>query len=224
MSRRILCMAAGVFCAVGWAVPALAQELVVNRFDSAAEVAAGKWRHDFGGAAETVSFDAAKDAGGSASSGSMKVVVPFSTNLAGDNKSAITNDAFFPGRNVSGYSALEADFFILPGSAESFNPNSNIFGYQSFAIRNTDGYAFQGEGGRNFGPAGQWFHVSVPTSSFAQPIDAMRALTLQLYGGPGHNVNGTVTYWVDNITFVPEPGAVGLLAATGVLFLRRRRA
>jgi hypothetical protein len=124
---------------------------------------------------------------------------------------------------VSGYTSLDADFFILPGSAESFNPGTDIHGYQQFAVRNTNNYDYKGEGGRNFGPSGQWFHVSVPVTGFGQPVDAMRALTLQLYGGPGHNVNGPVTFWVDNVTFVPEPGSLGLLAVAMLAGLRRRR-
>jgi hypothetical protein len=199
---------------------ALGQGLVLNRFDSAAEVS--KWRSDFGLPA-TLSYDATRDAGGSASSGALKVQVTFSSTAGGDNKNAITTDAFASPTNVSGYATLDADFFIDPASAQSFNAGSNVFGYQSFAIRNTNNYNYQAEGGRNFGPGGQWFHVSVPVSNFAQPVDAMRALTLQLYGGPGHNLTGTTTYWIDNVAFTPEPGMIGLVAPAAVLMLRRRR-
>ena len=206
--------------AAGLAAPDLGQGLILNQFDTAAEVS--KWRYDFGLPA-TLGFDAARDAGGSASSGSLKVETTFSTTAGGDNKTAITTDAFSSPTNVSGYTALEADFFIAPGSAESFNPGSNVFGYHQFAIRNTNNYTYQSEGGRNFGPAGQWFHVSVPVAGFAQPVDAMRALTMQLYGGPGHNLSGPTTFWVDNVAFVPEPAAVALLGVVPVLLMRRRR-
>ena len=217
MSPRILCLVAAVAAV---AAPAIAQPLVVNRFDTAAEVA--KWRYDFGLPA-TLSFDAAKDAGGSASSGALKVETTFSATAGGDNKSAITTDAFFPGRDVSGYSTLDADFFIAPGSAESFNPGSDIHGYRQFAIRNTDNYNYQSEGGGNFGPSGRWFHVSIPVSSFAQPVNAMRALTLQLYGGPGHNLTGPVTYWIDNVVFVPEPSSAAMLLLPIAAAILRRR-
>ena len=203
------------------AATAMAEPLVINRFDSAAELS--KWRYDFGLPA-TLSFDPAKDAAGRPSSGALKVETTFSATAGGDNKSAITTDAFFPGKNVSGYSSLDADFFIAPGSAESFNAGSDVHGYRQFAIRNTDNYNYQSEGGGNFTPSGQWFHVSVPISSFAQPVDAMRALTLQLYGGPGHNLTGPVTYWIDNVVLMPEPAALGLLAfALGAMCVRRRR-
>ena len=218
MSARILALVAAVMVC---AVPAMAEPLVVNRFDSAAEV--GKWRLDFG-LPTTLSFDASKDAAGSATSGALKVETTFAATAGGDNKSAITTDAFFPGRNVSGYTSLDVDFFIAPGSAESFNPGSDIHGYRQFAIRNTNTYNYQSEGGGNFGPSGQWFHVSMPVSSFAQPADAVRALTLQLYGGPGHNLTGPVTYWIDNVVFVPEPASIGLLvAALGAMCVRPRR-
>jgi hypothetical protein len=216
MLRRTVCFAALVFCAA----PALAQDLVLSRFDTAAE--ATRWRFDFGGAPATLSFDPTRDAAGSASSGALKVEATYAPTLGGDNKTAITTDAFGSPTNVGGYSALEADFFILPGSATSTG-QPNVFGYQNFAIRNTNNYNYQSEGGRNFGPAGQWFHVSIPTSSFAQPVDAMRALTLQLYGGPGHDLSGPVTYWIDNVRFVPEPGALGVLGAASLVLLRRRR-
>jgi hypothetical protein len=217
MSIRLYALiVAALACAAG---PASGQ-LVLNRFDTAAEVA--RWRNDFG-IPSTLSFDAAKDAAGSASSGALKVETTFSTTAGGDNKTAITTDAFATPTDVSGYAALEADFFIAPGSAESFNPGSGIFGYHQFAIRNTNNYNYQAEGGRNFGPAGQWFHVSVPVSGFAQPVDAMRALTMQIYGGPGHNLQGPVTFWVDNVAFTPEPAALGLLAPALAVLLRRRR-
>ena len=210
-------LAAVVVCAA----PAMAEPLVINRFDSAAELS--KWRYDFGLPA-TLSFDASKDAGSNASSGALKVETTFSATAGGDNKSASTTDAFFPARDVSGYSSLDVDFFIAPGSAESFNAGSDIHGYRQFAIRNTNNYDYHSEGGGNFGPSGQWFHVSVPISSFAQPVDAMRALTLQLYGGPGHNLNGPVTYWIDNVVLVPEPASLGLLTmGAAAIFLRRRR-
>ena len=222
MPARVLSVGA-VLCAVAvacCATPARAAELVLNRFDVAAE--ASRWRHDFGLPA-TLTFDPAKDAGGSASSGSLKVETTFSATAGNDNKSAVTTDAFFPGRDVSGYASLEADFFIDPASAQSSGQN-DVHGYEQFAIRNTDNYTYQSEGGRNFGPSGQWVHVSVPVSSFSQPVNAMRALTLQLYGGPGHDLTGPVTYWIDNVVFVPEPASAGLVAvALAAGCLRRRR-
>jgi hypothetical protein len=203
------------------AAPAMATPLVVNQFNSAADAA--KWRYDFGLPA-TLTFDPLKDAGGSASSGSLRVETTFAATAGGENKSAITTDAFSPGRDVSGYSTLDADLFIAPGSAESFNPGSDIHGYRQFAIRNTDNYNYQSEGGANFTPSGSWMHVSIPVSSFAQPVNAMRALTLQLYGGPGHNLTGPVTYWIDNVVFVPEPGSAALLIVPlAAASLRRRR-
>ena len=217
MSIRLYAfVVAALACAAGSA----SAQLVLNRFDAAAE--ATRWRNDFG-IASTLSFDATRDAAGNPSSGSLKVETTFSSTAGGENKTAITTDAFASPTNVSGYASLEADFFIAPGSAESFNPGSGIFGYHQFAIRNTNNYNYQSEGGRNFGPAGQWLHVSVPVSTFAQPVDAMRALTLQIYGGPGHNLNGPVTFWMDNVVFTPEPATLGLLAPALAMIFRRRR-
>ena len=219
MSFRVLaCVAAVALCAA----PVSAAELVLNRFDAADE--ASRWRHDFG-LQSTLAFDPAMDAGGGgASSGALKVEATMSAAQGDNNKFAVTTDAFFPARDVSGFTSLDADFFIAPGSAESFNPGSGVHGYAQVAIRNTNNYTFHSEGGRDFRPAGQWFHVSVPVANFTQPVDAMRALTLQLFGGPGHNLNGPVTYWIDNVRFVPEPGSAGLTGlALAAACLRRRR-
>ncbi len=212
-------------CLAGSAWAQRAFTPVVDRFDSAAEVAF--WRYDFGLPAANLllTFDPAQDANSNPLSGAMKVVITFDAAQGGNNKLAISSD-FFPAADVSIYPTFDMDFKIAPGSAESFNPGSGIYGYEQWAIRNTASYNYQSEGGRNFGlgtPAGTWFHVSIPTSSFATPIDQMRALTLQLYGGPGHNLSGPVTFWMDNIVFTPEPSTMALFALGGLLLALRRR-
>jgi hypothetical protein len=198
---------------------------VVDTFDNAGEV--GNWRYDFGlpPANLSLSWDSTMDANNNANSGAMKASILFDATQGGNNKMAFTID-FFPAADASVYPTLDMDFKIQPGSAESFNPGSGIYGYEQWAIRNTGNYNYQSEGGRNFGlgtPAGTWFHVSIPTSSFSQPIDQMRALTLQLYGGPGHNLNGNVTFWMDNIVFTPEPSAAVILGLGALVVAVRRR-
>src|SRR5207244_6658489 len=119
-------------------------------------------------------------------------------NVAMTNELAPTVSSIFP--------SLEADFFIDPASASSFFPGSGIHGYDAFAIRNGNTYAYVSESGANFTPHGAWFHRSIPLSSFMSQgsVNLMRALTFQLTG-VGHNLNGHVTFWVDNIVFTAPP-------------------
>jgi len=188
----------------------------INQFNSAAEVS--QWRFDFGSATHSGVFDATTDANGNAASGSMKVVVGFNTALGGENKVAYTRDAFFPGADGSQFSSLQMDLKIDPGSAPDAFGNNGFF---SLAIRNTDNYTYVQEFGDNVRSADGWRHISV--SPLVGPNEAIRALTWQLYGGPSQNINGSLTLWVDNVSFtaVPEPSTVAFLFLGAALLLAR---
>jgi hypothetical protein len=56
------------------------------------------------------------------------------------------------------------------------------------------------------------------------PVNDIRGVTWQLYGGPSQNITGPVTLWIDNVSFtsVPEPSSLAL-AALGALGLLRWR-
>ena len=206
----------GVICLV-FAVPALAQPtIVVNRFDTAAEI--NDWRFDYGGVGQLKSFSTDNAGGGGPGSGSMEVALTFPA-PNGDHKGAYTNDEFFPGRNLAGY-ALDFDVKVATGSAPDAFGNNGFF---QFAFRNTDNYNFVNEFGDNVRVADGWRHVHV--EPLVAPFDAVRALTIQLYGGPDQNINGTVTLRLDNVvlTPVPEPGLLGAASLAGTMMLRRRR-
>ena len=219
---RLMTRSGFTSCAVGviWLVAgtaAIAQPtLVVNRFDAAAET--GDWRFDYGGVGQVKSFSTDNAGGGGPGSGSMEVALTFpATN--GDHKGAYTNDEFFPGRNLAGY-ALDFDVKVAPGSAPDAFGNNGFF---QFAFRNTDNYNFVNEFGDNVRVADGWRHVHV--QPLVAPFDAVRALTIQLYGGPDQNINGTVTLRLDNVvlTQVPEPGMLGAASLAGACALLRRR-
>jgi hypothetical protein len=209
------CVVAFVTLVVG--ATALAQPtIVVNRFDTEAELV--DWRFDFGGVAQTKSFSTDNASGGAPASGSMEVALTFpATN--GDHKGAYTNDEFFPGQNLANYT-LDFDVKVVEGSAPDAFGNNGFF---QFATRNTDNYNFVNQFADNVRVADGWRHVHV--EPLTAPVDAVRALTFQLYGGPDQNINGTVTLRLDNVvlTPIPEPAALGALSLVGALVAVRRR-
>jgi hypothetical protein len=212
-------------CPVGARFPhgSYHQDVVVNAFDNASEVipaSAPNWRYDFGGAGFVNSWDGTQDANGNPNSGSLKVVISFNSALGGNNKLAETRDGWYPGLNGADYSSLSFDIKIDPNSApDAFGNN----GYFSMVIRNTDSYNYNQQFADNVRSADSWRHVSVPLTG---PYDHIRALTWQLYGGPGQNIDGDVTLYLDNIVFtaVPEPSTLALvgLGLLGLLAVRRR--
>jgi len=199
-----------------------AQVLIVNQFNSAAEVS--QWRYDYGISTTTFTFDPTLDANGNPGSGSMRVDVPFNSALMGNNKVGLTTDRWYPGISGAGFERLEFDIRVDPSSApDAFGLN----GYFSMAIRNTDSYNYVGEFNDNIGISWQtnmpngWRHCVV--SPLVTPDDAIRALTIQLYGGPSQNISGDVIFNIDNIQFVPEPSAIALVGLGAVAVLSRRR-
>jgi hypothetical protein len=199
------------------AAPAVARPtFVVNRFDTAAEI--NDWRFDFGGVGQVKSFSTDNASGGGPGSGSMEVALTFPA-PNGDHKGAYTNDEFFPGQNLADH-VLDFDVKVVPGSAPDAFGNNGFF---SFALRNTDNYNYNQVFGDNVRVDAGWRHVQVAPLTGA--IDAVRALTFQLYGGPDQNINGTVTLRIDNVVIspIPEPATLGAALALGATALLRRQ-
>jgi hypothetical protein len=163
-------------------------------------------------------FDPTLDANGNASSGSMRVTLTFNSSFGGNNQGAYTTDRWFPAINGAGFTSLQFDLRVDPNSApDAFGNN----GYFVMAIRNTGNYNYITQFGDNVRSADGWRHVSVPLTA---PFDQMRALTFNLYGGPSQNIDGDVTFNIDNIVLVPEPSTTALfgLGALGAFAIRRR--
>ena len=215
-----LAVLAGIVGAISCGPARAVPNEIVNRFNTACEV--GQWRFDFGSVTHSASFDALTDANNNPSSGSMQVVLGFNSAVQYNNQGAHTTDRWYPGLNGADYSSLSFDLKIDPNSANDFYGNN---GYFAMVIRNTDNYNYNTQFGDSVRSADGWRHVSVPLTG---ATDHIRALTFNLYGGPGQNIDGDVTFWIDNIEFtavVPEPSTLALvgLGTLGLLAIRLRR-
>jgi len=214
--RSVLIALLGVFVAIP-AARARA-DVILNQFNDASEL--NKWRFDFGSVSHTAVFDPTVDANNNPTSGSMKVTLGFNTSLGGDNKGAYTRD-IFPGLDGTTFTGLSMDVKVDPSSAtDAFGQN----GFFNAALRNGPNYDYQSQNGIGLSSATGWQHYTV--SPLTGTINDIRGLTLQLYGGPSQNINGPVTFWIDNVTFtqVPEPASLVTFGcvAMGCLLHRRR--
>lgn len=184
-------------------------DIVVNRFNSAAELST--WRYDFGAGGGTYGWNSAEDAGGGMGLGSLQLNMPFP-----GNAHAFTTDAFSSPVDLSGPSFTQISFDLKVDASSATDAFGNN-GYLDFVIRNTGSYDWTPQLGGNVNDANGWTHFSGPLQG---SVNAVRAFTFQLYGGPGQNLPGAVTVYLDNIvvTQVPEPGAIAFLSA-GVCLL-----
>ena len=176
-------------------------------------------RFDFGGSTAAAGYQIAWspfDAAGNPSSGSLKITVPMNVAVdGGNNKGAFTLDIYENG--PLNFTGLSFDVMADPNSAGEAAGISAGIGY--FQVANRDGsYGFNSIGsiGEDLGAtytgysAGQWQHMS---ASLSGADSSVRAITFQLYGGPGQNDTGTEIFYLDNIVLtVPEPSSMALVA------------
>jgi len=189
-------------------------------------------RFDYGGttvaAGNSISWSSL-DAAGNPGSGSMKVVVPMSVALNGGNNSGGFTLDIYENGPVS-FTGLTFDVMADPTSAGEAAGISSGIGY--FQVATRDGsYNFNSIGsigedlGANYtgSPAGTWQHMS---ASLSGADASVRAITFQLYGGPGQNDTGNEIFYLDNIVLtVPEPSSLGVVALgiAGWFCARRQR-
>jgi hypothetical protein len=166
---------------------------MINRFDTAAEV--NQWRFDFGGVSSNMVFDPSTDANNNPNSGSLEVTFTFDATLGANNKGAITRDiAPDPGLNGANYTGLAMDVLVDSTSAtDAFGQN----GYGTVALRNGSNYEWEPQFNDNLNASVGWRHIVV--SPLQGTVNAIRALTFQLYGGPSQNLTGSVNFWIDNV-------------------------
>jgi hypothetical protein len=155
--------------------------------------------------------------------------------------SAFTTSTVLSGGNLSGLGTLEFMLFFQPDASQSSqlrvivqlnqsNNPSNVdglnfpqmtFGATTGAVL-VDGVVPTGNTTRIDLPANQWARVTLDLSAispddFNPTYDLINALRIQGNGQTG-------TFFVDNVTAIPEPSTLGLLGLSGLLMLRRRTA
>lgn len=200
-----------VSAAIATVSVSISSAALISGFDDASEV--DPWRFDFGGSG-TESWNSSEDADGNAASGALQLVFDFPANGV-----AFTSDQFGTGQDWTSYTHIAFDIKVDPASAtDAFGNN----GCAQFVLRNTDNYDWVEQWGGNVNDADGWVHIETPLLG---SHEAVRAFTLQLYGGSGQNLAGPVTLYLDNIETIPEPSTLGMtgLAAAGILLIRRFR-
>lgn len=163
-------------------------DMVINRFDFAAEVAV--WRYDGGLPGGTFTFDSTEDAGGSLSRGAMKLVLPFTV----PGGFEFTLDKFPVATNLiaAGYTNLNLDVKVDPASPALEDGNAGWF---QLVIRADDNhYSFLRQYGENLNTNNGWFHISVPLTG---DVTATRGFSFQF--SDSGLTNGTRVAWIDNL-------------------------
>ena len=163
-------------------------DMVINRFDSPAEVAA--WRFDNGLPGGTFTFDPTQDAGSNSSSGSMKLVLPFTAN--GGFEYSLDYFPVATNLTAAGYTNISLDVKVDPASPAS---DDGTAGWFQLAIRaDGDSHSFLRQYGENLNTNNRWFHISVPITG---DVTATRGFTFQF--SSGDFTNGTRIAWIDNL-------------------------
>jgi len=163
-------------------------DLVINRFDSAAEVAA--WKFDNGLPGGSFAFDATQDAGSNSSSGSMKLVMPFTGN--GGFEYTLEHFPVATDLTAAGYTNISLDVKVDPTSPAA---DDGMCGWFQLAIRaDGDQHSFLRQYGENLNINNGWLHISVPITG---DVTATRGFTFQF--SSGDFTNGTRTAWIDNL-------------------------
>jgi len=170
-------------------------DLIINRFDSAAEVAA--WRFDGGFSGGTFTFDPTQDAGGSPARGAMKLVLPFTA----PGGFEFTLDKFPVATNLTaaGYTNLSLDVKVDPASPA--RPDGNAGWFQLVIRADDNHYTFLRQYGDNLNTNDGWLHISVPLTG---DVTATRGFSFQF--SDGGLTNGVRVAWIDNLVLRGGPG------------------
>ena len=184
---------------------------VINDFDTDLE----SWRFDFG-AGGLIEHDPTEGSPGNPA-GAAKMTFDFP-----GGGIAFTGDVFFPAMDLTGQPTLLFDVKV-DTAASSLDAFGN-YGFMDFVSRETDGYNWGGQAGRNLPASSDWQTFAVSTAD-GLGMSATRAFTLQLFGGGNQNIPDDVVLWLDNVRLVPEPSTLALAGCFGLIAIgsvRRR--
>lgn len=177
----------------GAALPAMAAETIVYKFNEASESTFARW---WGSAVQAYEHDAAVDVDNDANSGSQKIVVEFDlAAYGGDNQFAAQFD--FPSA-VDGraYTNLSFDVRFDPTSPTR---TEGDYGFLEFGLGPSD---FSQIALPGFGVPvsdGNWVHVSVPLDPTTPKMDSIARFWVKIWSGAAGGLTGTSTIWIDNV-------------------------
>jgi hypothetical protein len=206
------------------AAPPVVNAYLANAFNSAGEVGPAVpnwhvWYQNTPGTLQSLTWDPTTDAQGNTNSGAMKMVAQFN----GSGQFAVYNGTFDASLSGSNCATLEMDVRFDPSSPTRAGAD---FGLLQFGFQTGQSNGF---GPDWFGSAvipatnTGWVHVSATVNINADSAEQeIRGLAIQMDGNRGDNVlNGTTTFWVDNITLTLTPAGVGNVAAPMFIYYPR---
>jgi glucuronoarabinoxylan endo-1,4-beta-xylanase len=202
-----------VFVTCGlWSAVAPAQTVrVIDNFDpsgtgiynySGGQIAK-VWTNWFGGAFQSLVWDAASDANANPNSGSLKITANFS---AANNQFEVYDGVAGLNPPLSGlqYTNFQCDVRFAAGSSLTTNGAEVSFGHLEFGLI-TPGFGQSYFGSVDVPAANtNWVHVSLPIDAAIDTnLFQINDVLIHIYGPfYASGLNGASTFWVDNIQFL----------------------
>lgn len=197
MKTQTQCWVAALALAT-FALGAQAQtpDFIINEFDTPDE--ATGWVRWWGAAPQTYEHDAAVDADGDTTSGSLRATIQFNNVDIPDNQFAVIRG--FPQLNGLLYTNLVFDLRWDPSSPQRiYNDHGNLdIGFRVAGF----GQTWLRTLNIPTNTAGNWIRVVAPIRPTFANLDTVSGVVLKMWGGGNDGLNGTATFWVDNVKLI----------------------